>query len=82
MSASRRKADFVFIGRVVQSGAQGSWYYPGAKNPGGDCNEMSLTGLNDEQTLELESKGSPNEWKHSHTSTLLLHQDLDEFFTS
>ncbi len=23
---------------------------------------MSLTGLNDEQTLEHESKGSPNEW--------------------
>jgi hypothetical protein len=23
---------------------------------------MSLTGLNDEQTLERESKGSPNEW--------------------
>lgn len=42
MSASRRKAHFEFwvIGRAVQSGAQGSWYYPGAKNPGGDCNEQ------------------------------------------
>lgn len=26
---------------------------------------MSLTGLNDEQTLERESKGSPNEWTSS-----------------
>jgi hypothetical protein len=24
-------------------GAQGSWYYPGAKNPGGDCNEQTAT---------------------------------------
>lgn len=70
MSASRRKAhvEFWVIGRAVQSGAQGSWYYPGAKNPGGDCNETiapSRTGLNDEQTLERESKGSPNEWTSS-----------------
>ncbi|KAL0302265.1 UNVERIFIED_CONTAM: hypothetical protein Scaly_3037500 [Sesamum calycinum] len=27
-----------FIGS--RAGAQGSWYYPGAKNPGGDCNEQ------------------------------------------
>jgi hypothetical protein len=71
MSASRRKAhlDFWVIGRTVQSGAQGSWYYPGAKNPGDDCNEqaeISFTGLNDEQTLERESKGSPNEWTSEH----------------
>ncbi|WOK94919.1 hypothetical protein Cni_G03624 [Canna indica] len=43
MSASRRKAHFSFwvIGRAVQSGAQGFWYYPGAKNPGvlGDLTE-------------------------------------------
>lgn len=26
---------------------------------------MSLTGLNDEQTLKRESKGSPNEWTSS-----------------
>ena len=44
MSASRRKAHFDLwvIGRFIWSraGAQGSWYYPGAKNPGGDCNEQ------------------------------------------
>ncbi|THU50676.1 hypothetical protein C4D60_Mb06t22810 [Musa balbisiana] len=39
MSASRRKASFRFGSYIGSSldkfaGAQGSWYYPGAKNPG------------------------------------------------
>jgi hypothetical protein len=42
MSASRRKAHFEFwvIGQAVQFGHKGLGTNPGAKNPGGDCNEQ------------------------------------------
>ena len=40
---------------------------------------MSLTGLNDEQTLERESKGSPKEWtslKRREARTVLSEKPL------
>jgi hypothetical protein len=49
---------------------------------------MSLTGLNDEQTLERESKGSPNEWTSSkeggerEARTMLLQPREDKTYVS